>query len=135
MKDDYEKIRDALLRGSNNYIKNVCRKRDVDACRADGTPILAWAVQQNKLMGVKILLQKGADINKKDADGRTPLMHAVTLSGFAMTAVLCEKKYGSIININAKDDDGWTAMNFALVNGNVQAIAILEHNGGKKGGL
>jgi len=135
VKDDYETIQKVLKHGSNNYINNVCKKCDVDVCDENGLPIITWAVQQNKLIGVKLLLRRGADINKKDADGKTPLMHAVTLRGFAMTVLLCGEKYKYTLNVNTTDDDGWTAMNFALINGNARAVSILEKKGGKKGGL
>jgi ankyrin repeat protein len=54
---------------------------------------------------VKILLEKGADINKANIDGQTPLMMAVGMGHEEVVEALLE--YGA--NINAKTNEGYTA--------------------------
>ncbi len=130
---DYGAIKIAIKGGRRSFINSACKRRNVNARNPSGVPILIWAVKEKKLMGIKTLLRRGADINIKDTDGRTPLMYAVTREGVEVVLLLCSPKYRDRIDINATDNDGWTAMNFALVNGNTDAVLILEKHGGKKG--
>lgn len=58
---------------------------------------------------VKLLLEEGANINAKAADGTTPLHYAVTECQAEMVKFLLEKG----ANIKLKDQDGDTPLHFA----------------------
>lgn len=57
----------------------------------DGEPLLIAAVNSNKSKVVLALLQAGADINRADAEGNTPLHHAALNGDYAMCKLLLER--------------------------------------------
>lgn len=58
---------------------------------------------------INMIISKGADVNAKDNDGRTPLMLALKNANWATAKILLSEK----ININEKDDEGKTALMYA----------------------
>ena len=58
---------------------------------------------------VRELLHRGADVNVRDEDGRTPLFSAVLGGSVGLVGLLLE----SGAQINARDKEGWTALHFA----------------------
>jgi ankyrin repeat protein len=58
---------------------------------------------------VRELLHRGADVNVRDQDGRTPLFSAVLGGSVGLLGLLLE----SGADVNARDNDGWTALHFA----------------------
>ena len=63
---------------------------------------------------IKELVSHGADINTQNKKGKTPLHRATKLDNYSITKVLLE--LGSDPNI--KDENGNTALEMALVDGN-----------------
>lgn len=61
-----------------------------NAAYADA-PLLVTAVNSGKLKVAAALLAAGADVNAADADGNTPLIHAVVNGNFAMVKLLLEQ--------------------------------------------
>jgi ankyrin repeat protein len=64
----------------------------------------------NDLEKVKQLLDEGADVNAKNKDGLTGLMHAAWKGHKEVVKLLLE----SGADVNAKDECGWTALKLAL---------------------
>lgn len=74
---------------------------------------------------VKLLIEKGADINAKDNDGWTPLHHAVGAGNVEVVQLLIEKG----ADVNAKGKEGGTALMSAAKHGNVEIIKLLLEKG------
>lgn len=55
-----------------------------------GEPLLITAVNSSKTKAALALLEAGADVNRADADGNTPLHHAAINGDFAMTKLLLD---------------------------------------------
>jgi ankyrin repeat protein len=60
-------------------------------------------------MRARQLLQRGADPNVRDGEGRTPLISAVLGGSVGLVGLLLE----SGADVNAQDQEGWTALHFA----------------------
>lgn len=84
---------------------------------------LFQAVSERKVQKINEALQNGADINAVDEGGKTPLMNAINNSFVNMNVVdaLCTRK----TNLNAQDNDGYTALMYAACNGISAAIQKL----------
>ena len=67
---------------------------------------LMLASKYGELKIVKLLLEKGADINAKDNRGYTPLSEASIYGQLEVAKLLLEKG----ANVNAKDNDGVTCL-------------------------
>lgn len=77
---------------------------------------------------IKLLIDKGADINFKDKYGNTVLMNACIMNNTELVKLLLENG----ADINAKDKDGYTALDLASINENNEnneIIKILENAG------
>lgn len=84
------------------------------------TPLAEAAAQGNE-KAVKRLLEAKADVNAKDAEGKSPLMIAL------------EENHGNLVlpllhsgtDVDAQDDDGVSALHFAVDSGNLEAVKML----------
>ena len=65
---------------------------------------------------VKILLNKGVDVNHKDFEGATPLIIASRMDNFKLVKLLISKG----ADVNAKDNLGTTALMFAAQNNSIE---------------
>ena len=70
---------------------------------------LAQAAFVCDFMRVRQLLQRGADVNVRDDDQRTPLHSAVLGGSVGLVGLLLE----SGADVNAADSEGYTALHFA----------------------
>jgi ankyrin repeat protein len=74
---------------------------------------------------VASLLEKGADANASDPDGRTPLIEAA----FAGHADTVEALIRGGADVNARDKDGWTALMEAASKGHTETVRVLLASG------
>ena len=74
---------------------------------------------------IEFLLGKGADINKRDPQGYTPLASAVRLGGLETTTYLLD--HGAKVDLT--DSDGWAPLLLAVLRNDVPAIQILLKKG------
>lgn len=86
-------------------------------------PIIS-AAQKGDKSAVRLLLNKGAYIESKDSQGRTPLSCAVQEGHEALVKLLLEK--GS--NIDSKDIDGRTPLFWAVKKGRLAVTQLLLGN-------
>ena len=93
---------------------------------------LIKAVENKDVNKIDELLQQGADVNFKDANGYSVLIHAaINESNIQKNSV----EYANIVrvllakgaDINAIDEEGYTALRFAAANNNIETVkALLE---------
>ncbi len=86
---------------------------------------LMKAVIKGDLKEVKKLIKNGADINKKEYNGKTPLMMACYGRYYKIVEFLIE----SGADINIKDEAGWNALIHAVVKGDIDIIDLLMKEG------
>jgi quinoprotein dehydrogenase-associated probable ABC transporter substrate-binding protein len=91
---------------------------------ADITQELSNAVIANDLDRVKFLVGKGADVNKPDNQGWTPLISAARQRHDKMVALLID--LGADVN---KSNDDMTALSAAVMRDHVQTVKVLLDKG------
>jgi ankyrin repeat protein len=115
---DIQKIKDLLSNGA-----------EVDIRDKNGmTPLLLAARKGNREI-VKLLLAHGADVNAQDYYlAWTPLILASALGHKEVVKLLLE--YGADVDI--KDQNGMTALKYAIKNGYKEIVALLKSARTKK---
>src|SRR5690606_4687712 len=73
-------LADAVDRGDAAEIRRQLERIDADAPGSDGSTLLMAAIRQGRAASVEALLAGGADPNRVDARGETPV-HAAAFSG------------------------------------------------------
>jgi ankyrin repeat protein len=96
---------------------------DVDAPAANGQTPLIIAVRTGNTATVNLLLEAGADVNRREVgNGNTALMYAAN-SGFAD---LVERLLASGADVDAMASDGWTAIQAAEMVGEAAIVERLR---------
>jgi hypothetical protein len=100
---------------------------DVDPKDSHGRTPLSWAAENGHEAVVKLLLEKGADIESKDSkDSRTPLLWAARNGHEAVVNLLLEKS----ANPEVKDfKDSRTPLLWAVGNGHEAVVKLLLEKG------
>jgi len=113
----------------------IARGADVRAATKRGITALAFAAPYGNTEIVKMLLDKGAEINSKDDGGYTPLMLAA-YSDFLNAAVV-KMMLEKGAPIDARGNDGETALTLARKKGNTEVVQLLLNHDHKlaAGGL
>ena len=125
----------ALRYGQRSIVKHILMLMSTDKdCRmlvngqnSSGKTPLHYAVLQNQPEITKALLMLGADPNRTDEHGFSPLHAAVRIpeAGACVDALLSEK----IMDIEAHNDAGWTALHLAAEAGSYDAVRSLVRTG------
>ncbi len=101
---------DLAIQGKNKYIVNLLVEKFPHIVQqpidnASPQALLLQAIEQHNLENILHALSDGADINAKDAEGKTPLMLAAQCGGIEVVQLLIEQG----ANLKAKDKNGMTA--------------------------
>jgi ankyrin repeat protein len=106
-------------------------ERSIDEYNEIGNTLLTLAVKQGDLEITKYAIDHGANVNKPDEDGETPLSSAIAhidnddYSGMQLLHLLLKKG----ADVNAQDNLGNTSLHYAVdfdVDGNnIEAIKLL----------
>lgn len=91
---DIDKVKDLLDKGVSPNQTNEC------------DPILTFASASGEVEIVKLLLDRGADINIRDLEGVTPLIFAAAMGSLECVKILIQRG----ADINAQDEKGYTAL-------------------------
>lgn len=83
---------------------------DLFACNEYGDNALHYAVDNNRIDLVKLLLNKGLDVNKKGQGGDTPLHNAVVYNRLSMVKLLLD--HGADLSIT--NDHNQTPLDIAV---------------------
>ena len=75
-----------------------------------------------------LLISKGADIEARDKNGRTPLFEAC--SSIRSKKQICELLLSKGADVNARDNQGLTPLHQALKNKHKDVAALLKKHGG-----
>ena len=87
------------------------------------------AVQIGNTEVVKLLLERGADVNvKSTTDGSTALMWATQKGNMDIVKLLLKNS----ADVNAENDDGTTAHHIAIRQGYTNIVQLLEKAGAEK---
>jgi len=84
-------------------------------------PPLIKAVSKGDTATVRVLLAKGADVQARDANGRTALMYAAENGDPTIVQALLTNG----ADVNARDWQGWTALIYAAENGDITTVQTL----------
>lgn len=85
------------------------------------------AVKKGNIARVAELINKGADINAKDNDGKTALIYAADKGHTEIATLLIDKG----ANVNAKSNGGKTALMLARAIGHEDIVQLLKAHGAK----
>ncbi|MCD6046295.1 MAG: ankyrin-3-like, partial [Gammaproteobacteria bacterium] len=90
------------------------------------TPLHCWARwDEGDNPTAQLLLDKGADVNAKDKEGKTPLFYAVNKKDVSRAQLLLDKG----ADVNAKDKEGNTPLFCAVHNKDVPLAQLLLDKG------
>jgi ankyrin repeat protein/truncated hemoglobin YjbI len=117
---------------STNEIHRVCVLLDygatVDGCGRYGLTALHYTVRGGKLPLIKLLLERGSQVNALDADGLTPLLHLSKTRSKADPIPVMELLTARGANVNARDETQSTLLMYFARRGNEAAVRwVLAH--------
>ncbi len=129
---------DSVWEGDAERVRELCvAGADIDCYNDMGNTPLHLAVEQCDVEMARILLEHGADVNRRTEMGSwTPLVHAVEAVSDAANQVnrppdnkILEVllQYGA--DVTSRDFRGWSALFFAEKYGNIEALRILREAG------
>jgi len=95
-------------------------------------PPVGLAAFSRNLGGVRTLLERGADVNAKGSGGHTPLILAAAADPPSKAVVELLLSRGADPNLT--DNEGSTALDWALLQGESDITALLRQRGAKPGG-
>ena len=112
----------ACRAGRIDLVKRLCDQgANLEMRDTEGSTAMVWAVYGRAIVAIDELYKRGADVNTRLNDGRTPLMCAAVLNHMGRTIVqhLCD--LGA--DVNAQSLTGATALSQAVLCAHI-SIAI-----------
>ncbi|XP_011499248.1 PREDICTED: ankyrin repeat domain-containing protein 50 [Ceratosolen solmsi marchali] len=118
----------AAQEGHTNLVERLIEQHTapIDQHAHDGKTALRLAALEGYYDTVKVLLYHKADINAKDADGRSILYILALENRLAMATFLLEQARP---NIESRDSEGRTALHVSAWQGHVEMVALLLTEG------
>ena len=107
------------------YLKQISNKDRFKSKENDDQTLLCSAVQRNNVDKVKLLLDRGANIESKDKNDQTPLCWAVQRNNVNMVQLLLDAG----ANIESKDKDDRTPLWWAAWNDKMDMAKLLLDRG------
>ncbi|XP_059151162.1 fibronectin type 3 and ankyrin repeat domains 1 protein-like isoform X2 [Physella acuta] len=124
-------LHQAIRRGNLEKVKEILQSGDVHPDAQDEKDFSALVVAglQEKFEIMETLLEHGADVNRKDASGKTPLIHAASRDLLQTIKWLCE--HGA--DAKMLDKSGMAAIHHAVDGGFVKVVEWMLDNSEKYG--
>lgn len=95
------------------------KEADVNAKDDEGVGVLTWCIKMGRLSDVVgTLLEHGADVHERDAQGRTPLIQVAREAQFDIVGRLCYRD----AQADAEDESGIDALKMAIASFNLGAM-------------
>lgn len=106
----------------DSHIRLLSRKafRDEMIGNQELTP-LHWSAYTGHTEGIIELLNRGANIDAKDKNGRTPLDWAAYKGNFEATKILLQN--GAYVD--SRDNEGYTPLHKSILSGNIYVVNLL----------
>ena len=122
--DTNARLMKAVKDGNIQAVKDsLTAGADVNTKDQDGWPVLIWASDKGYLEIVKLLLEKGAQVDVKTTDtGGTPLFLASFQGHTEIVKLLLEK--GAQVDVK-RTDTGGTPLYTASYNGHIKIVKLL----------
>lgn len=112
-----------------NLLMHTDPQPDINLPTNQGTTALHLSISKNHLSYVRVLIDEfAASCRVKDKMGYTPLHRAASIGSIAIMRLLIQLAKG--VNVNAKDNDGWTSLHHALAEGHADAAIYLVDEAG-----
>lgn len=93
-------------------------------------PALMWALEDNRIDNASLLLARCAQVNVRNPDGgETALMRAVVAGDEGFVRKLLRRG----AQVNARDQNGWTALDYAYQDDNDDMFDLLKQHGAYRG--
>jgi len=113
---NHENIADLLL----------AKGADVNAKHEIGFPLLYYAIWDQNMDAIKLLMRKGANVNGRDTgSGKTALHYAI----WEGNKDIVELIIAGGADLNAQDKQGYTALHYATIEGRKQMVELLTAKG------
>uniref|UniRef100_A0A0B7ASB2 Uncharacterized protein n=1 Tax=Arion vulgaris TaxID=1028688 RepID=A0A0B7ASB2_9EUPU len=124
-------LHSAIRRGNLEKVKEILDSGDVNTDAQDEKDFsaLVAAGLHDKFEIMDLLLEHGADVNRKDASGKTPLMHAVSRDLLETVKWLCAHGAETL----TLDKSGMAAIHYAVDGGYVKVVEWMLDNTDKYG--
>ncbi|KAI1406727.1 ankyrin repeat-containing domain protein [Hypoxylon fuscum] len=97
-----------------------------DHANQSGTAALSYAVANRNVPAVEALLKKGANVNRANRSGKTPLLKLQSGDTAASILAMLLDAGG---DINHQDDEGYTILLWHAQQSNTSAVRLLLNNG------
>lgn len=132
-------IEAAAIGNVNTVVDAIKNGVDINALGAEGTTALYIAAYWGHITVVRTLIDAGASLELgRESDGENPLIaassNALLLSNQESTASIRQLEVIQMliqagINVNAKTNEGWNAIEAAANTGNIKAVKLLLQAG------
>ncbi len=99
------------------------KTKNLDYNSENGTALMAATFKENKII-LENLLQKGVNLNLKDANGQTALMLAIFVQNIEIIEVLIKQKP----DLTIRDKNNKQALDYALQTNDQKIIKLLTNN-------
>ncbi len=119
--DDCTKLHRTDIQENTGIISRPGAQTNLKTQDKNLTLPLHRATMEGDTSAIRALLEAGADVNEKDADGHTPLRRALRWARIDVISLLIEAG----ADVNGKDKDGCTLLHRAARHGNTDAVRAL----------